>query len=352
MTIYTDGFPGRELELDQKKFLYFGGTSYLGLQTDEAFQEIFISNIRKYGTNYGASRKSNVRLSVYEKAEQFLCQLVGCESSATLSSGYLAGQLVRQTMDTKEHRLFYAPNTHSALYSPTPSTKLKPYITFTALNIAVRSHLETNQETTPVVFLDAIDFSGANYPDFEGLRTLPLEKIILVVDDSHGIGIVGENGGGVFRRLKELSPKELIVCCSLGKGFGIQAGSIFGTEKRIEQFMDTPFFGGASPAAPAAVACLMDGKALFLEKREALIHNITLFMSNVKTLDRFKFMEGHPAFSFTDEKLVSYLERQNVLVTSFRYPDEDSFLMSRIVISAHHKKEDILLLCNLINSYL
>ena len=352
MTIYTDGFPGRELDLDHKKFLYFGGTSYLGLQTDEAFLEIFISNIRKYGTNYGASRKSNVRISVFQEAEHYLSQLVGCESSVTLSSGYLAGQLVRQTMDTKEHRLFYAPNTHSALYSPTPSTKLKPYITFTALNIAVRAHLETNKETTPVVFLDAIDFSGANYPDFEGLRTLPLESIILVVDDSHGIGIVGENGGGVFRSLKELNPKELIVCCSLGKGFGIQAGSVFGTKKRIEQFTNTPFFGGASPAAPAAVACLMDGKTLFLEKRAILINNMDFFKSNVKNLDRFKFMEGHPAYSFTDEKLVNYLDRQNVLVTSFRYPDEDSHLMSRIVISAHHKREDILLLCNIINSYL
>ncbi|SMG18005.1 8-amino-7-oxononanoate synthase [Arenibacter troitsensis] len=351
MTIYTDGFPGRELEFEHRKFLYFGGTSYLGLQTDETFQEIFISNIRKYGTNYGASRKSNIRITIFEKAEQFLSQLVGCESSAILSSGYLAGQLVRQTMDTKEHRLFYAPNTHSALYSPTSSTKLKPYITFTALNIAIRAHMETNPTTTPVVFLDAIDFSGANYPDFEGLRTLPLEKIILVVDDSHGIGIVGEDGGGTFRRLIELNPKELIVCCSLGKGFGIQAGSIFGTKRRIEQFTDTPFFGGASPASPAAMACLIDGKTLFSEKRDLLIKNMELFKSNIKTLNRFKYMEAHPAYSFTDEKLVDYLERQNVLVTSFRYPDEDSPLMSRIVISAHHNREDILLLCNIINSY-
>lgn len=352
MAIYSDGFPGRELQLDHKKFLYFGGTSYLGLQTDQAFQEIFISNIRKYGTNYGASRKSNVRISVFEEAEHYLSQLVGCEYSATLSSGYLAGQLVRQSMDTKEHRLFYAPNTHSALYSNSRSTKAKPYITYTALNIALRSHLESDHHSTPVVFLDAIDFSGVNYPNFEGLRMLPLENIILVVDDSHGIGIVGDHGGGVFRSVRELNPKELIVCCSLGKGFGVQAGSVFGTKRRIEQFMDTPFFGGASPATPAAVACLLDGKKLFLEKRTILMNNINLFKSNVKTLDIFKFMEGHPAFSFSDEKLVDYLESKNIVVTSFRYPDEDSHLMSRIVISAHHKTEDILLLCNIINSYL
>ncbi|MBC8768586.1 pyridoxal phosphate-dependent aminotransferase family protein [Arenibacter sp. BSSL-BM3] len=352
MTFYIDGFPGREIELDRKKYLYFGGTSYLGLQTDEAFQDIFISNIRKYGTNYGASRKSNIRLSIYEKAEQHLSRLVGSEACISLSSGYLAGQLIRQSLDTKANRLFYAPNTHSALYSPNRGiSKLKPYITFTALNIAVRDYLETDQETTPVVFLDAIDFSGSNYPDFEGLKMLPLENIILVVDDSHGIGIVGNNGGGVFRNIQDLNPKELIVCCSLGKGFGIQAGTIFGSRIRMEQLVDTPFFGGASPAAPAAMASIIDASEIFKEKRTVLKNNIGLFRSNIKALDKFKFMEEHPAFSFNDEDLTKYLKDQKVVVTSFRYPDEDSTLMSRIVISAHHTREDILLLCNLINSY-
>ena len=352
MTFYIDGFPGREIELDQKKYLYFGGTSYLGLQTDETFQEIFISNIRKYGTNYGASRKSNIRISIYKEAEQHLSRLVGSQACISLSSGYLAGQLVRQTMDSKAYRLFYAPNTHSALYSSNPGiSKLKPYVTFTALNIAVRGHLEADQETTPVVFLDALDFSGSNYPYFEGLKMLPLENIILVVDDSHGIGIVGDNGGGVFRIIQGLNPKELIVCCSLGKGFGIQAGAIFGSRIRMEQLADTPFFGGASPAAPAAMASIIDGSEIFKEKRNILKNNIGLFRSKIKALDKFKFMEEHPAFSFNDEELTKYLKDQNIVVTSFRYPDEESTLMSRIVISAHHTKDDILLLCNLLNSY-
>ncbi|MCK0146588.1 aminotransferase class I/II-fold pyridoxal phosphate-dependent enzyme [Arenibacter sp. F26102] len=352
MTFYIDRFPGREIELEQKKYLYFGGTSYLGLQTDEAFQNIFISNIRKYGTNYGASRKSNIRISIYKESEKHLSRLVGSEACISLSSGYLAGQLVRQFMDTKANRLFYAPNTHSALYSPNPSiSKLKPYKTFTALNLAVRDHLKADQETTPVVFLDAIDFSGSNYPDFEGLKMLPLENIILVVDDSHGIGIVGNNGGGVFRNIKDLNPKELIVCCSLGKGFGIQAGTVFGSKIRMEQLVDTQFFGGASPATPAAMASFIDGSEIFKEKRTILKNNIDLFRSNIKALDKFKFMQEHPAFSFSDEELTKYLQEQKVVVTSFRYPDEDSTLMSRIVISAHHTKKDILLLCNLINSY-
>ncbi|GGW30529.1 pyridoxal phosphate-dependent aminotransferase family protein [Arenibacter certesii] len=350
MNYYVDHFPGREIELNGEKFLYFGGTSYLGLQTDTVFQQLYISNILRYGTNYGASRKANLKLAVYEEAEGLLTQWVGTESSTTVSSGYLAGQLVRQALDSKEHKLFYAPNTHSALYVMQHGTRLKPFISFTALDIAIRDHLRKNKEVTPVVFLDAIDFSGYNYPDFVGLKKLPLEKIILVVDDSHGIGIVGDNGSGVYKSLQLLNPKELIICCSLGKGYGIQAGAIFGSNKRITQLTDTAFFGGASPAAPAAMASLTKGGEIFAEKRAILKDNIALFRAN-NNLEKFKWMDGHPSFSFRDASLTQYLEQHKIVVTSFKYPDEDSPLMSRIVLSAHHTKEDVLYLTHALNSY-
>ena len=217
-----DSFPGREILIQNTKYLYFGGTAYLGLQTDEKFQNLYIENIKKYGTNYGASRKSNIRISIYDKAEHYLAKLVGSEACVSMSSGYLAGQFIGQFLNNSRNKFFYSPNTHSALYlSNQTKNKPKSYITFTALNIALRDHIEKNDSVTPVVFLDSIDFSGANFPDFEGLKALPLKNVILVVDDSHGIGITGINGGGVFKRIKKLNPKELIVCCSLGKGFGV-----------------------------------------------------------------------------------------------------------------------------------
>ena len=74
MTFYLDQNPGSYVPSTQGEFLYFGGTSYLGLQTDQHFQEMLISNIRKLGTNFGASRKSNVRLSVYEHFEKFISE--------------------------------------------------------------------------------------------------------------------------------------------------------------------------------------------------------------------------------------------------------------------------------------
>ena len=345
MAHYIDSFPGRTISIQGKRYLYFGGTAYLGLQTDNTFQKLFIENIKRFGTNYGASRKSNIRLAIFEEAERHLARKVGAKSCVTVSSGYLAGQLVAQTLTGKAHRFFYAPNAHSALYP----IKAKSYTTFTALNIAVREHLRIQKDIVPVVFLDAIDFSGCNYPNFTPLKMLPLDQVILVVDDSHGIGIVGENGSGVFSILNQLKIKELLVCCSLGKTYGIQAGAVFGNLERISQLMETSFFGGASPAAPAALATLLEAEEMYTERRQQLHKNIARFQDSLKNPKKFNGMVGHPAFSFSDVQLTEYLEHEGIILTNFPYPEEHSQLMSRIVISAHHHDADIDKLSTLLN---
>mgnify|MGYP000686593730 CR=1 FL=1 len=337
MTHYVDNFPDREITIGGVTHLYFGGTSYLGLQTNKKFQNIFISNIKKYGTNYGASRKSNVRFSIYEKTEKYLAELVGSQSCITLSSGYLAGQLITTYYNTPNYKLFFAPNTHIALHL----SKTNNYINYNSLTKDILSYINSNKKKTPVILLDSIDFHGANYPDFKFLDTLPLQECILVIDDSHGIGIVGENGAGVFKLLKERKPKRLIVCCSLGKGFAIQAGAVFGTAKTISNLKKTAFFGGASPTTPANIATLKDAKAIYTLHRKKLQANNLYFTSKIQYLNYFTFMKGHPSFTYTNEKLTKYLMQNKIVVTNFNYPNEDSPLMSRIVISASHTKEDL-----------
>lgn len=336
MHFTVDRFPGRTISKIGQSYLYFGGTAYLGLQTDSDFQNLFLKNSEIYGTNYGASRKSNIQISIFSDTEQYLAKYVGSQSCITLSSGYMASQLVAQSFNSKDYKLFYAPNTHPSLH-----LKANPQdVSYESLNTSVRLHLETSK-STPVVFLDSIDTMGYNYPTFSKLKQLPLEDIILVVDDSHGIGVIEENGIGVFSELQKLCPKELIVCCSLGKGFGIQGGAIFGLKHRIGQFINTDYFGGASPASPAALATLTQGESIFKEKRLVLQQNITQFIETLSNISQFKHITDYPVFSYANTNLTAYLEANNIIVTNFRYPTENDAVMSRIVISAGHSSSDI-----------
>lgn len=347
MAVFIDSFPGRELTVGDKKYLYFGGTSYLGLQDYQPFQDLFIKNIRKYGTNYSASRKSNVRFSVFDLAEDYLSDLVGSEACITQSSGYLAGQFLSDYIHKKSYKPFFAPNTHSALFR----NKVKSYVTYASLNIALRNYLNEPNAKTPVLFMDAIDFSGGGFPDFESLKILPLNEIILVADDSHGIGIIGKKGSGVYSSLLRLNPKKLFVCCSLGKGFGIQAGAIFGDKKDLLQMENSAFYGGSSPASPAAMATFLEAMPIYFDRRSNLQVNLDNFLENLESLRPFRYMKGHPTFTFLNPELVAYLEKNQIIVTNFNYPNESSETMSRIVISASHRTSDIETLTDALNNF-
>lgn len=347
MSILVDTFPGRILTLENEEYLYFGGTSYLGVQTDDTFQDLVVRSIKKYGSNYGASRNSNVRFSLYNKAEDHLADWVGSEACVTMSSGYLAGQLVSSYFNTKRYKLFYAPNSHSALFQ----TNTKPYATYTSLNIALREHLDQRKKEIPVVFIDSIDFSGCNYPSFDILKSLPLESCILIVDDSHGIGVVGDEGAGVFKLLAATLCKDLVLCASLGKAMGLQAGAIFGSKNTMAQLMETDFFGGASPAAPFFMATMLEANSLYESKRLLLQKNITSFLKTLKNPGLLNFMPQYPVFGYSNPRLTQHLKQHHILVTDFPYPTEDSFATSRIVLSAAHTIEDIETITTALNSF-
>lgn len=345
MMHFTDSFPGRIIDVNGTPYTYFGGTAYLGLQHYKPFQDIFIENIKRYGTNYGASRKSNVRFRVFDEAELHLAKLIGSEACLTMSSGYLAGQFLAQFLAHNKHKLFYAPNTHSALFTK----KAKNYDRYADLYMGITEHLASKNSSIPVLFLDSIDFSGINYPQFTLLKSLPLSEIILVVDDSHGIGVVGENGNGVYKNLQKLGAKQLFMCCSLGKGFGIQAGAVFGTKQYITAMENSMFFGGASPASPAAIATLIDAQEIYQKRRTLLEDNLRLFLEETEQLEVFTYMDRHPTFSYKNLELTEILFKHKIIVTHFNYPNQNADIMSRIVLSAAHTKKDILKLIKVLN---
>ncbi|WP_340198949.1 aminotransferase class I/II-fold pyridoxal phosphate-dependent enzyme [Ascidiimonas sp. W6] len=347
MKYSVDAFPGRTFFSNGKEYLYFGGTGYLGLQTDLAFQDLYLQNIRKYGTGYSASRASNVRFSVYEEAESHMAKLFGCQACFTVSSGFLASQLVADYFVKQKYALFYAPETHVALQT----AGFQNESNYAALQKKIHQFLNKNPEAIIVVLLDTVQFFGQNYPYFEWLKKLPLERIILVADDSHGFGILGTSGKGSYGILETLQSKELIVCGSLGKGYGIQAGAIIGNSHRIKSLKNTAMFAASSPAVPAAMATYLEATSIYQLKLQKLRQNCELFRKLLQQPHRFFSMPDHPAFTFKDDGLTAYLEDQFIIITNFPYPNDSGDKINRIVLSAHHTADDIKKLCELINSF-
>lgn len=344
----VDSVPGRIVSTEKKDYLYFGGTAYLGLQGDPEFQELLINNIRRYGTSYGASRVSNLQLPIFEKAESYLATVSGSPSALVLSSGYLAGLLLISHLTAEGHSLFSLPGSHGAI---TPTSN-PAFNSIEETLSAIEECLHKSPKVPPVLLLDTIDIAGAHFPTFDCLHQFPLDQIIIVADDSHGLGIVGDHGEGTYRSLQKLGCKELIVCGSLGKSFAIDAGVILGPSTRIEQLKTTPLFAGASPPSPASLATLIEAQDFYEKQRKQLHKNRNHFLDSIPKNSFFRYNQSHPVFAFTDQTLTKRLQEEEILITHFSYPSPDSTPISRIVISAHHTHQDILKLSSVVNAHL
>nr|WP_297785594.1 aminotransferase class I/II-fold pyridoxal phosphate-dependent enzyme [uncultured Allomuricauda sp.] len=346
MAYPIQSIPDREILIDGQPYLYFGGTAYLGVQNHAPFKELYLKNVSKYGMHYGASRKSNVTMDIYGETERHLAHWVGSESCLTMSSGYLAAQLVVHHLLEQGHPVIAVPYAHTALLINGVKTTSSLDELFRCIST------ELDKSRMPVVLFDTIDFSGEQFPNFHGLRQLPLDKVILIGDDSHGIGVVGTNGNGCYGILKDLQPSKLLVCCSLGKALGVQGGAVFGDKEDIKMLEATPFYGGASPTSPAFMATLLEASDLYTERLGLLKKNYHLFKSLLKKPSFFEHMDGHPSFEFQSDKMTSALQKDGFVFTNFNYPNDTGPIVSRIVLSAYHTKDDIQRLVNSLDNQL
>jgi 7-keto-8-aminopelargonate synthetase-like enzyme len=79
----VDEFPDRKVKINGVDYLYFGGTNYLGMTTNPEFQNILFNSFKKWGTSFGSSRNSNIKLSIYTIAENLLAENLNTEAALT-----------------------------------------------------------------------------------------------------------------------------------------------------------------------------------------------------------------------------------------------------------------------------
>jgi 8-amino-7-oxononanoate synthase len=349
--------PSRTIQIDTEEYLFFSGTSYLGIGHQPAFRQALMEGMAQYGTIFSASRNNNLQLDIYEKTEAYLATWTGADAALTVTSGLLAGQLLVQSLSSDTFFL-YAPSTHPAIWYPNKS--------------------ETNLDTPPQYFFqDYADFSSKicdiintkNRPiaicsnsidplkceeyDFSWLSQLPDNKeLTLIFDDSHGIGITHENGGGFFQFLRHRYPDlfkkkniKIAVIASMAKALGIPSGVILSDVNMIKKIRNNPLFIGASATIPAYLYAFLNSPNMYKELREKLKNNIQVLTKSFETLPfvnaHIQTFPNYPVFFSKKENLYGGLLAEKIFISNFAYPNPTSPAITRIIVSALHTEEDI-----------
>lgn len=342
MGMIINEFPDREITVNGEKYLYFGGTSYLGMATNKEFQALIFDSLKKWGTFYGSSRNANIKLAIYDKFENYFSDYLGAETALTVSSGTLAGKMVVDYLSKSKSTFFHYPKTHPAILAPNSlplfiDNKLHPKLQDGVLeDIVITVDAILPLETVPVSFNFLNDISSQ-------------KKITLVLDESHSLGVIGELGEGIFSTIPSEKLHRKIMVASLGKALGLSGGIIASDKEFIDQIRAEPVFVSSSGTNPAYLEAYMKSLHLYEKQRQLLTKNLNYLDKILVPKRDFQFNKAYPVIYSNSDEIYKALLKEKMVIARFKYPTYKNY-MNRIVITANHTKADLEKLASVLNS--
>ena len=327
-----------KLTVNYENYLYFGGTAYLGIPQNKEFIDIYTEGIQRYGLNNGTSRGNNVQLAIYDEAEAHAAKIYGAETALITSSGYLAAKLTVRAF-AKFGAIRYAPNSHPALWLDGDPINHKEFKTWSKKLVA---EINGSEEENWVVLSNSLNNLYPEIYDFSFVNHINSNKnILLIIDDSHGIGIIS-GGFCAMQSVPKLPNVEVIVIASMAKALGVDAGLVLGSEGSVSKLKQSDEFYGASPPAAAGLYAFINGQDIYKKAYKKLQTNVKLFEQLLPCDSNWINTDGFPVFLNREKDIEQRLLEEKILISSFPYPDRNGSILNRIVLSSWHEEVDIL----------
>lgn len=325
---------GRTVHRTGSEWLYFAGTSYLGIQHHPVFLRYLEQGLEIFGGHYGGSRHANISLTIFEEAEKFLARWTGMPAALLVSSGTLAGRLVVDSLQPLELPAWTAPQTHVALECR-DSRKMNEWPQ------EFLTEVEQMSDPVAIIFTNSVHPLTAEIVDFSWVQALPPhKKYLIVIDDSHGLGILGPHGEGITPLLPPSPQVEYLIISSLAKAMGIPAGLILGKVNRLAELYRRPLFVGSSPPSPAYLYALLQSESLYQRQRHKLAENLEYLIKHLPG-EICTYQPPLPILVLSGSDMFHQLQQHRILISSFSYPNPDDPVITRVVVNAMHLAEDL-----------
>lgn len=292
------GMQGSHVEMNGRDVLMLCSNNYLGLADSPALIQASVEATERYGTSSGASRLVSGTMELHELLESEVASFKRTESALIFNSGYAANTgiiaaLVGRGDVIFSDRLNHASIIDGALLSSARIIRY-PHNDATALEALLKSHRGTGRALIVTDAVFSMDGDIAPLPDLVVLKKA--HDALLLVDDAHGSGVLGEDGRGTAE-LSGVSGDVDILMGTFGKALGsFGAYAAVSTELRellVNRARSFIFSTSLPPAVLAAslAALKIVRSAEGSRLRDNLTSNADLFRS-LLTEAGFKLPEG------------------------------------------------------------
>ena len=348
---------GPEVVVDGQPLLAFCSNDYLGLANHPEVIAAWQAGAERWGVGGGASHLVIGHSTPHHQVEEALAELTGRPRALLFSTGYMANlgaitALVGQGDTVLQDRLNHASLLDGGLLS---GARFNRYLHNDPASLACR--LDKAVGNTLVV-TDGVFSMAGDLADLPALaKAARARGAWLMVDDAHGLGTLGAQGGGIVEHFGLGVDDVPVLIGTLGKACGTAGAFVAGSEALIEALVQfaRPYIYTTSQPPALACATLKSLELLRREtwRREHLAALIRQFRQGAQQIG-LELMDSPTPIqpimigdSAQALRLSQMLRERGLLVTAIRPPTVPAgSARLRVTLSAAHSEAQVQLLLN------
>ncbi|MCD7914472.1 MAG: pyridoxal phosphate-dependent aminotransferase family protein [Tannerellaceae bacterium] len=252
-----------EVQIDGKKVLMFGSNAYLGLTNHPKVKEAAIEATKKYGTGCAGSRFLNGTLDLHLQLEQRLAKFIGKDDAIVYSTGFQVNLGVVSCITGREDYILWDELDHASIIE---GHRLSFSRTLKYKHNDMESLEKQLQKCEPdrvkLIVTDGVFSMEGDIANLPAIVELGKKyNANIMVDEAHGIGVLGKQGRGTCNHFGVTDDVDLIMG-TFSKSFASLGGFIAADKEVINYLRHNSrsyiFSASSTPAATAAAGAALD----------------------------------------------------------------------------------------------
>lgn len=348
----VEGPQAPELTVDGARLLGFCSNDYLGLAADPRLAAALRAGLARYGTGSGAAHLVSGHSAAHHALEAELAEFTGRERALLFTTGYMANLGVISALTGRGDSLFGDRLNHASLIDggQLSGARLRRY---PHADIAALARQLADAGGERLVVTDGVFSMDGDIAPLPALAAACRQHgAWLLVDDAHGLGVLGAEGRGSLAHHGLDATAVPILMGTLGKAFGTSGAFVAGSADLIETLIQQARSYIYTTAAPAALAEATRASLRIARaeewRRERLRALVGRFRREVAGLG-FKLLPSatpiQPLVAGSAARALAWsaaLEARGILVTAIRPPTVPAGAARlRITFSAAHSEAQL-----------
>jgi 7-keto-8-aminopelargonate synthetase-like enzyme len=340
------------IHIDGRKYSFFSGNNYLGLSNHPEIKKAAKNSIDVYGLNFAAARHTTGTADIHLELEKELSKFKDREDAVVFASGYMGNSILLHALQDQYTAVFTDEAAHPSILDGIPRDFKHVHI-YKHCNVQhLEDLLRENKDKRALIITDGIFALTGEISPLDKMFALS-EKYgsMLVVDDAHATGVLGENGRGTPEHFQLHEMANIYQTETMSKALGVYGGFISASTDIINRIREKSrtFLASTSLPPPLVSAALTSVKLISQQPqlRSAMIRNASLLRKGVIELG-FHTTEVPspiiPIFLRSLEKarnLSDYLKENGLIVPCVHYPVKMDHFIARMTVSANHTGDQI-----------